>query len=52
MYIYHSHTKKQNVLWTLYHPDKKIPCVLIKHYGHHRPNSDYKYCYRIEIVPI
>lgn len=48
-FIYHKETTEQEIIYNLYGKGK-IPCILIKYYGHHRKVSDYNYCYKQEIV--
>jgi hypothetical protein len=50
--IYHNHTTEKEIEYYLYSTKKKIPCVLIEHYGSHVSGSDYNYLYKQEIKEI
>ncbi len=49
--MYFHHKTEKDILYNLYGKGK-IPCKLIHYYGHHRPNSDYNYAYKQEIIEI
>ena len=48
--FYHFKTIVKDIEYNLYGKGK-LPCKLIEHFGHHRPNSTYNYLYKQEIIP-
>jgi hypothetical protein len=52
MEIYTSYVEEKIGYVTLYHPTKKIKCLIKTYYGSHNKNSNYNYAYKIEHIPI